>query len=122
MRFSTRSSVVASAVIAATFIIGGCGGVDAPSGEDSTLAPTQVSSAEAANLERTVINAINIDDRPVEVRYEASEDHLVLTVYTLGDDLTPEEIEEFEAAAEAASSGVDVVVHLTSDDAPVADN
>jgi len=122
MRFGTRSSAAAAALIATTSIIAGCGGGDAPSGGNSTPAPTQISSAEASDLERTVINAINIDNRPVEVRYEASERHLVLTVYTLGDDLTAEEIGEFEAAAEAVSSGVDVVVHLTSDDAPEADN
>ncbi|MFC0675228.1 hypothetical protein [Brachybacterium hainanense] len=71
-----------------------------------------------AQIEMTVLDAIDYDPRPKGAAYDAENDRVVVTLYTLGDEVTPAEIRDMETAGEAATDGVDVVVETTDADPP----
>jgi hypothetical protein len=70
------------------------------------------------SIELAVLYALMDDPRPKSARYEPDENRVVVTFHTLGRDLSDEDIQRFERAAESAIGGIEVVIKPTDDDPP----
>lgn len=122
-------AVLAGAVLASV-LLAACGAsTGSGSPEDEQTSPTSSTDAQPqqseeawTELELAVLDALSYDPHPKDARYEPENNRVVVTLYTLGDDLTDREIHDLEAAGEKATDDVDVVIEPTDEDQPSEDD
>lgn len=128
---STKRTLVAViGTVLAVVLLAACGASnDSGSPGDEPTPPTSSSGAQPqqsdeawTELELAVLDALSYDPHPKDARYEPENKRVVVTLYTLGDDLTDSEIHNLEAAGEKATDDVDVVIEPTDEDQPSEDD